>query len=90
MDSITVEIYGKKYKFKGEDTLKIEEYAKFLNLILNDLDNKYNIPDASKLFLLAALNISEKYFELKEQNAKLSEDLENLHQQINLIDNIKF
>jgi cell division protein ZapA (FtsZ GTPase activity inhibitor) len=90
---ITVEIFGQPYKFKAEAEVKdAQEIAKYLMDEVSKAENQLNVhsPNISKfaILILAALNITNDHFKLKQNYSdllnRISEKSLNL---INLLDN---
>ena len=82
MSSIEVEIYGRKYKLKGEDTHKLRLIAEKLNAQLLELGEQYELLEFNKLLLLCSLQLQEKIIELSKSNQELKEELERMNQMI--------
>lgn len=73
---VTIELFGTIHKFKAEDSdINVKEVADFLvkevTEARNKLPSKYSNTNKFALLLLAALNISSKYFELKRDHDDL-------------------
>ncbi len=73
---ITIELFGEKFKFKCDsDVSNVEKVAEFLvdEVAKVELDNVNKTLKTQKLtqLLIATLNISNKYFELKLDYEKL-------------------
>ncbi len=86
MKAIEIEILGKKYYFKGDDPDGLKKTAQYLESQLEELNQRFNTVDQKKLFVLYSLIITEKYFAEKENNEKLSSELEQIN---NLLNNVK-
>lgn len=82
MNSIEVEIYGRKYKLKGEDTQKLLLIADKLNKQLTELGEQYDLLEFNKLLLLCSLQLQEKILDLTKSNQELKEELERMNQMI--------
>lgn len=82
MSSIEVEIYGRKYKLKGEDTQKLRLIAERLNQQLLELGEQYELLEFNKLLLLCSLQLQEKLIELNKSNQELKDELERMNQMI--------
>ncbi len=75
-NSITIELFGQSFKFEAESqTSNAKEIAEFLTQKVNNVENR--LPDKSSnntkfvTLLLAALNISNDYFELQKNHSEL-------------------
>ncbi|MDY6915294.1 MAG: cell division protein ZapA [Candidatus Cloacimonadota bacterium] len=77
MKPIDIEILGKKYHLRSDNPEKIRQYARYINEHLEELYHKFNTVDQHKLFVLYLLQLTEKYFDEKEQNEKLSKQSED-------------
>jgi len=82
MSSIEVDIYGRKYKLKGDDTQKLSLIAEKLNTQLLELGEQYELLEFNKLLLLCALQLQEKIIELNKTNQELKEELDRMNQMI--------
>jgi cell division protein ZapA (FtsZ GTPase activity inhibitor) len=82
MSSIEVEIYGRKYKLKGEDTQKLRLIAEKLNQQLIELGEQYELLEFNKLLLLCSLQLQERLIELTKTNQELKDELERMNQMI--------
>lgn len=82
MSSIEVEIFGRKYKLKGEDTQKLRLIAEKLNVHLIELGEQYELLEYNKLLLLCSLQLQEKIIELTKNNQALKDELERMNQMI--------
>ena len=82
MNSIEVEIFGRKYKLKGDDTQKLRLIADKLNSQLIELGEQYELLEFSKLLLLCSLQLQEKLLDLGKTNQELKDELERMNQMI--------
>ena len=82
MSSIEVDIYGRKYKLKGDDTAKLRLIAEKLNIHLMELGDQYELLEFNKLLLLCSLQLQEKVIELNKVNQELKDELERMNQMI--------
>jgi len=82
MSSIEVEIFGRKYKLKGEDTQKLRLIAEKLNQQLLELGDQYELMEFNKLLLLCSLQLQEKLIEQGKANQELKDELERMNQMI--------
>jgi cell division protein ZapA (FtsZ GTPase activity inhibitor) len=82
MSSIEVEIYGRKYKLKGDDTAKLSLIADMLNKHLLELGEQYDLLEFNKLLLLCSLQLQEKVIELGKSNQELKDELDRMNQMI--------
>jgi cell division protein ZapA (FtsZ GTPase activity inhibitor) len=69
---------GKKYHLRSDNPEKIRQYAEHINKHLEELNQKFNTVDQHKLFVLYLLQLTEKYFDEKEENEKLSKQSEEM------------
>jgi cell division protein ZapA (FtsZ GTPase activity inhibitor) len=82
LKSVEVEIYGRKFKLRGDDPDKITRIAKALNQQLEELNDKYDIIDQYKLLILNSLIISEQLIDLQDLNVSLKEEIDRLNKLI--------
>ena len=78
MNSVEIEILGKKYFFKTENPEKLKKTATYLKEQLEKMNEEYNTVDQHKLFVLYALRLTEQYFENENVNEKLTVELDNI------------
>lgn len=82
MNSVEVEIFGRKYKLKGEDTPKLRLISEKLNAHLVELGEQYELLEFNKLLLLCSLQLQEKIIDLGKTNQELKDELERMNQMI--------
>jgi cell division protein ZapA (FtsZ GTPase activity inhibitor) len=82
MSSIEVEIYGRKYKIKGEDPQKLLLIAEKLNSQLIELGEQHELLEFNKLLLLCSLQLQEQILDLNKTNQDLKDELERMNQMI--------
>lgn len=82
MSSIEVEIYGRKYKLKGNDTQKLRLIAEKLNEQLKELGEQYDMLEFNKLVLLSCLQLHERIIDQEKENLELKDELERMNQMI--------
>ena len=90
IDSISVEIYHGKITVSKEDRdpLYISSLAKFVNEKINEITSKTKIVDTTKVGILAALDISDELFKLKENTSNNTEQIDSqIQEMITLISN---
>jgi len=82
MSSIEVEIYGRKYKIKGEDPQKLLLIAEKLNSQLIELGEQHELLEFNKLLLLCSLQLQEQLLDLNKTNQDLKDELDRMNQMI--------
>lgn len=87
---IHVEIYGQQYQIKaGADPEYIKGIARYVDMKMREIASALPTVDSLKIAVLAALNITDEYFqkkretldvdkELKERTARLNEILDSM------------
>ena len=88
-DTITVEIYKVQHivSLEGREPLIVNNLANYVNKEINEIVETQKIADSSKVGILAALNIAEQLFKLKENKNHINEKTEGEVQElIKLID----
>lgn len=78
MQSIEIELLGRKYFFKTDNPDKIREYAEFMKSELDTLYKKNPAIDHTKLFTYYSLSLTERFFKEIEKNKILSSELKNI------------
>ena len=79
MESVEIEIFGKRYRMKGNDPQKIKQYAAYLNKRLDEINSKFDIIDQKKMFVLTSLVIVEELFDLKDEHMDLKKKIKELN-----------
>jgi len=82
MVSLEVEILGKKYRFRSDNPDKITECASHLNSLLDEITSKYGIIDGKDILVLAAMDLTDKLFQLTEESREMRHDMQQLTRQI--------
>ncbi len=85
MNSIEVEIFGRIFRLRSQDPALTMQIAAELNRQINELKEKYDNLDFTKLLLLIALQQQEQVQQLQVRNKELSTDLERMNQMISKI-----
>jgi len=85
MQSVEVEIFGRKFRWRTDDVEKTKLIASEINSQLADLQILYDSRDFTKLLLLLALQQQEQVLDLQGKNHILSSDLERLNLMIGKI-----
>lgn len=85
MHSLEVDIFGRKFRLRTDDVSRTQAVVNEINLRLQELQSIYENLDFTKLLLLLVLQQQEKILDLKNQNQKLSEDLERMNLMIGKI-----
>lgn len=80
-DIVTVELFGELFKFKAEPGVSnVQDVADFLTEEVNKVQKRQfgSSTGITKfaLLLVAALNISNEYFELKQKYAEVTDGIE--------------
>ncbi|MGA2960899.1 MAG: cell division protein ZapA [Candidatus Korobacteraceae bacterium] len=66
-DSIRVEIYDQSYNLRGSDAEHIRELAQFVDSRMRAVSEHTATIDSLRVAVLAALNIADEYFSLKQK-----------------------
>jgi cell division protein ZapA (FtsZ GTPase activity inhibitor) len=82
MQTVEVEIYGRKFRLRSDDPSRTLNIVDSLNEQINELVSKYQDLDFTKLLLLNSLQQQECLLDLKDKNITLSTDLDRLNQMI--------
>ena len=82
MKPVEIQLLGKKYYFRSDDPEKLLKTASYLEEQLEELNSRFNTVDQLKLFAMYALSITEKFFTEKENNKKLSSELEQINKML--------
>jgi len=73
-EKVSVQIYGRNYDFDTDvgDALYINALARYVDQKMQEIANSTNIVDSMKLAILAALNIADELYRLRENRDSLS------------------
>jgi cell division protein ZapA len=83
---IQVEIYGQTYQIKaGADPEYIKNIAKYVDLKMREISSATPTVDSLKIAVLAALNITDEFFQLKMKQQDADRELERRTERINQI-----
>ncbi len=78
MDSVEIELLGRKYFFRSDDPDGLKKTATYLETQIEKLNRRFNTVDQTKLFVLYALTLTEKYLEEKDNSKKLEQQFEQI------------
>jgi cell division protein ZapA len=72
---IHVEIYGQNYQIKaGADSEYIKNIARYVDLKMREIASGVPTVDSLKIAVLAALNITDEFFQLKRHKQDLDRE----------------
>ncbi|MBN1327085.1 MAG: cell division protein ZapA [Candidatus Cloacimonetes bacterium] len=71
MQTVELVVLGKKYYLKSDNPEKLKEFARQLENSLEELNQRFNTVDQTKLYLLHTLQLMERCLELNKQNDEL-------------------
>ncbi len=76
-DKIVIKIFGREYEVTSEDDpLHVYSLASLVDQKMKEISNITNIVDTNKVAVLAALNIADELFKLKENKNFLHDSVE--------------
>lgn len=81
-ETVSVEIFGKKYPFRSEEPDKIRVYADYLNSLLAEISSKYGLVNYQDSLMMTSMLMAEKYFEILEQKKDLDSRIEELNESL--------
>jgi len=73
--SADIEIHGRRYRLKGDSVQKVKQCADYLNLLIDQIESKFDIFDRDKLFVLSAMTIAEELLDTKQELEELKKTL---------------
>ncbi|PKN72077.1 MAG: cell division protein ZapA [Candidatus Cloacimonetes bacterium HGW-Cloacimonetes-3] len=85
MQSVEVEIFGRRFRLRSDDPLRTKRVADEINRQIGELTENYDNLDFTKLLLLICLQQQEQVLLLSDKNIELSSDLERMNQMISMI-----
>jgi len=75
--TIKVKIYGKEYSIRSsKDTEYVEEVARYVDNKMTDVDRSGVSSSPVQVAVLAAMNITDEFFELKQGGSTTVKDVE--------------
>jgi cell division protein ZapA len=83
---IQVEIYGQNYQIKaGADPEYIKTIARYVDIKMREIASGTPTVDSLKIAVLAALNITDEFFQLRRQKQDLDREMERRAEKLNQI-----
>ena len=83
---IQVEIYGQTYSIRaGADPDYIRNIARYVDLKMREIASGTPTVDSMKIAVLAALNITDEFFQLKRQKQDSDKEVEKRTEKLNQI-----
>lgn len=79
---IKIDLFGEEFRFKPDDQVENpEKVAKYLKNHIKQAENMFQNKISGKnkiaILLLAAMNVSKDFYELKVQHADLEKEIDN-------------
>lgn len=85
MQSVEVEIFGRRFRLKSDNPERTRQVANAINAQINELNCTFDNLDFTKLLLLICLQQEERIITLEEENKTLSTELDRLNSMISMI-----
>jgi len=83
---IQVEIYGQPYQIKaGADPDYIKGIARYVDMKMREVGSALSSVDSLKIAVLAALNITDEYFQSKQTSQDVDREIERRAAKLNEI-----
>jgi cell division protein ZapA len=83
---IQVEIYGQTYQIRaGADSEYIKTIARYVDIKMREIASGTPTVDSLKIAVLAALNITDEFFQLKRQKQDVDREMERRAEKLNEI-----
>ncbi|MGC9361551.1 MAG: cell division protein ZapA [Candidatus Syntrophosphaera sp.] len=82
MKSVEVEIFGRRFRLRSDNTKQTQAVAEAINAELNGLREMYENLDFTKLLLLLSLKKQDEINSLNDKNQKLEKELQRLTQMV--------
>lgn len=83
MKTVEIEIFGKKYYLKSNEPEKVMQKATILNTKLEELNEKFNTVDYTKLFVLYMLILLDELEFSEQKNLELNQKLQQVEELLN-------
>ena len=79
---IKIDLFGEEFRFKPDDQVENpEKVAKYLKNHIKQAENMFQNKTSGQnkiaILLLAAMNVSKDFYELKAQHANLEKEIDN-------------
>jgi len=76
-NSTTVEIFGREYRIKGvADEAYIQNVARYVDDKMKEMSRGTSLPSQDRLAILAALNIADELFQVRQSSTAGLADIE--------------
>ena len=76
-NSTTVEIFGREYRIKGiADEAYIQNVARYVDDKMKEMSRGTSLPSQDRLAILAALNIADELFQVRQNSTDGLADIE--------------
>ncbi len=83
---IQVEIYGQNYQIRaGADPEYIKNIARYVDIKMREIASGTPTIDSLKIAVLAALNITDEFFQLKRQKQEADREVDRRAERMNKI-----
>ena len=80
---VDVEIFGKVYTVRGEkDVEYVRRVAEYVDRKMREISQVTDTVSTSRIAILAALNIADEFFDLREETDELESRIKNLSRKI--------
>ncbi len=80
---VDVEIFGKVYTVRGEkDVEYVRRVAEYVDRKMREISQVTDTVSTSRIAILAALNIADEYFDLREETDEFESRMKNLSRKI--------
>jgi len=86
MQTVEIQILGRKYYLKSDDPDKLKARAQYLEEKLEELNRKFNTVDQTKLFVLYTLILLEDYLSDKAEIEDLKKEFQQITEVLKKID----
>jgi cell division protein ZapA (FtsZ GTPase activity inhibitor) len=79
---VKIDLFGEEFRFKPDDQVENpKEVANYLKNYIKEAENMFQNKTSGKnqiaILLLAAMNVSKDFYELKEQHSDLEKEIDN-------------
>jgi len=85
MQSVEVEIFGRRFRLKSDNPERTKQVANAINAQINELNSTFDNLDFTKLLLLICLQQEERIITLGDENKNLSTELDRLNSMVSMI-----
>ncbi len=83
---LKIQIYGSEYTIRGKTDMKrMKSVAEYLDLQMQEVGNAVKVDSSLKVAILASLNITYEFFQVREEKEQLKAQLDQKIEELNAL-----